>query len=274
MHWPCLSTGCAAAPEHLAVSETAVRGKQRTTANGRCGFGQRLRKARKACGLSQRALGEAVGGRYGHSSVSYIESGTLQPRLHLAARLAEAVGVSLDWVCGRTDEPVFTDTDGRASELGRPGWTARWLKRIHADADRYVAASVAASRNDSPDDDMAASDAFETACANAAGAVVTYEFRFTPQPPGSGRPGRTRRLELWLRLDEPEGPTWGVWGLDESRNLYAERLVRIEGEHEERTSIRGIEAADAWGYMTLDVDWEVEALRLLRDEDEPAAATT
>ncbi len=31
------------------------------------------------------------------------------------------------------------------------------------------------------------------------------------QPPRSGQPARTRGLELWLRLDEPEGPTWSVW---------------------------------------------------------------
>ncbi len=266
MRCPCLSTGCAAAPEPLAVSEAAVRRKQRTTGIGSYGSvnGCARRARRAGC---RNALGEAVGGRYGHSSVSYIESGTLQPRLHLAARLAEAAAVSLDWVCGRTEDAVFREADGRATELGRPGWTARWLKRMHADADGYVAASAAARRNESPDDDMAASAAFESGCADAAGAVVTYEFRFTAQPPESGQAGRTRRLELWLRLDEPERPTWGVWRLDDARNLYAERLVRIEGEHEERASIRGIEAADAWGYMTLEVDWEVEAIRLLSDHD-------
>ena len=59
-------------------------------------------------------------------------------RRHEAGRpRPRAVGV--DWLCGRTGEAVFGDADGRASELRRPGWSARWLKRMHADADGYVA---------------------------------------------------------------------------------------------------------------------------------------
>lgn len=61
-------------------------------------FGNRLRNARKAAGLSQPALGEAAG--VSPQSISACELGKQLPTLGVAIDLAKALGVSLDYLCG------------------------------------------------------------------------------------------------------------------------------------------------------------------------------
>ncbi len=60
-------------------------------------IGDRIRKRREALGLSQRQLQDKAG--IPHPQVQRIESGfTRQPQPDYLARLAEALGVSLDWL--------------------------------------------------------------------------------------------------------------------------------------------------------------------------------
>lgn len=56
-------------------------------------FGVRIRAARKRKGLTLQELGAVIGRKAGY--YSNIESGRLRVQLHVAERLAEAVGVSL-----------------------------------------------------------------------------------------------------------------------------------------------------------------------------------
>lgn len=61
-------------------------------------FSSRLRETRGRLGLTQKQISEKAG----ISSVSYsaYESGTKMPPLTIAVKLANAMGVSLDWLCG------------------------------------------------------------------------------------------------------------------------------------------------------------------------------
>lgn len=57
-------------------------------------IGQRVRKYRKACGLSQEQLAQAVGISTTH--MSHIETGNTKLSLHVLASLASALSVSAD----------------------------------------------------------------------------------------------------------------------------------------------------------------------------------
>jgi transcriptional regulator with XRE-family HTH domain len=80
-------------------------------------FGQRLSQMRKKQGLSQEALGEKLDttgvaiGRYERDEVT--------PSVEIATRLAKALGVSLDYLVGLTDEPLETDTLQRVLQVQR-----------------------------------------------------------------------------------------------------------------------------------------------------------
>lgn len=70
-------------------------------------FGDQLNRARKARGLSRAAVAEAVGssapviGRYERAEVT--------PSVDVAARLADALGVSLDYLTGRGSPAAHAD---------------------------------------------------------------------------------------------------------------------------------------------------------------------
>lgn len=57
-------------------------------------FGSRLQSAREAAGLTQEQVADALG--LHAAAVSQIERGRREPKVHLAKRLADAVGVPLD----------------------------------------------------------------------------------------------------------------------------------------------------------------------------------
>jgi transcriptional regulator with XRE-family HTH domain len=61
----------------------------------------RLRKAREDSGLSQTALGEAMG--LSRRTVAGYEAGEREPKRHVQLAWALATGVSLDWLCPRQD---------------------------------------------------------------------------------------------------------------------------------------------------------------------------
>ena len=70
----------------------------------RYSFGARLRLARESQHLTQQGLAESAGVSY--SAVRKLEAGeTTKPGIQIASKLADALGVSLDYLGGRTDCP-------------------------------------------------------------------------------------------------------------------------------------------------------------------------
>lgn len=64
-------------------------------------LGMRLAAARSAKGLSQRKLGALIG--ISGPAIAGIETGPYWPSVDTLVDLADALDVSLDWLCGRTD---------------------------------------------------------------------------------------------------------------------------------------------------------------------------
>lgn len=65
-------------------------------------FGRRLRVAMSAKGLKQYEVSEAMG--VGHASASNWMRGHAMPEASALPELAQLLGVSIDWLCGRTDK--------------------------------------------------------------------------------------------------------------------------------------------------------------------------
>ena len=68
-------------------------------------FGQRLRRARTARGLTQAKLSEIVG--LHKNTIVQCELGLKDPSFFSCICYADALNVSLDWLAGRTDEADF-----------------------------------------------------------------------------------------------------------------------------------------------------------------------
>ena len=64
-------------------------------------MGQRVRSARKAKEMSTEELAEKVG--VAVESIGHIECGARKPSLNLLYNIAEVLGVSLDYLTGRTE---------------------------------------------------------------------------------------------------------------------------------------------------------------------------
>ena len=65
-------------------------------------FGSRLREARLNKSRSRRELAEISG--MSENSISLYERGQVEPSLFAATCLADALGVSLDWLAGRSEK--------------------------------------------------------------------------------------------------------------------------------------------------------------------------
>jgi transcriptional regulator with XRE-family HTH domain len=83
-------------------------------------FGERLAAMRKAAGLSQRAL-ERVSG-VSHRMLAYYEARAALPPGHVLTALAEALGVSVDELVGKTTRAI----GGAKTQSSR-----RLLRRLH-----------------------------------------------------------------------------------------------------------------------------------------------
>lgn len=68
-------------------------------------LGERIYQLRKARGLKQKELGEAVG--LSHKSISTLESGTRGTTVDKLAQLARYFHVSTDYLLGLTDDPAW-----------------------------------------------------------------------------------------------------------------------------------------------------------------------
>ena len=83
---------------------------------------ERLKWARETAGLSQRGLSELAG--LASSHVQLIESGRAEGlNLGTAGGLAQALGLSLDWLSGRDQEPPSALTIRAAVERARASVT-------------------------------------------------------------------------------------------------------------------------------------------------------
>ncbi|MBC7340864.1 MAG: helix-turn-helix transcriptional regulator [Clostridia bacterium] len=67
-------------------------------------FGERLKKIRTERGLRQEDIGKVV--HVGKSTVSQWESNTHVPDLETVAKIADHLNISIDYLLGRTDNPV------------------------------------------------------------------------------------------------------------------------------------------------------------------------
>ena len=66
-------------------------------------FAERLKAAREKAGLTRKELGDAI--NISPAGYAYYERGQRDPSLKSLVALANTLGVSLDWLCGRTNEP-------------------------------------------------------------------------------------------------------------------------------------------------------------------------
>lgn len=66
-------------------------------------FYERLKKTRKTAGISQEEIAEKL--NIGYSTYRRYEQGGTEPTISDAARIADYLNVSLDYLAGRTDEP-------------------------------------------------------------------------------------------------------------------------------------------------------------------------
>ena len=86
-------------------------------------FGSRLALARKRAHVTQAELAAALGDRYDQTMVSAVERGRAALRLDGAVRAAQALGVSLDYLTGLTDNPRPRRAAGGAEPAQAPiGW--------------------------------------------------------------------------------------------------------------------------------------------------------
>ena len=69
---------------------------------------ERLARARKRVGLSQRQLAAAMGGRYDQTMISHVETGRSGLVGEGLTKAATILGVSIDYLFGLTDDPTPT----------------------------------------------------------------------------------------------------------------------------------------------------------------------
>jgi len=92
-------------------------------------FGERIKRARKASRLTQKALAEIIG--VGENAVHQIERGNNWPSLPSTVLLANHLGLSLDWLCGR-DEAHPLVKGGEQVEADREDRLVRELAKTQA----------------------------------------------------------------------------------------------------------------------------------------------
>lgn len=76
-------------------------------------FGERIAAARHERGLSQRALADMLGIEY--ASLHRYENNKIVPSVKIAARIAEALGVTIDFLVNGQKEGVVTANDRLAA---------------------------------------------------------------------------------------------------------------------------------------------------------------
>lgn len=71
-------------------------------------IGERIRETRKRCGLTQKQLAEKLNISY--QQIGQYEKGTRRPKSENLQKIADALGVNIDYLCGKTRVDTFTET--------------------------------------------------------------------------------------------------------------------------------------------------------------------
>lgn len=71
-------------------------------------IGERIREARKKCGLTQKQLAEKLNISY--QQIGQYEKGTRRPKSENLQKIADALGVNIDYLYGKTRIDTFTKT--------------------------------------------------------------------------------------------------------------------------------------------------------------------
>ena len=92
-------------------------------------YGQRVTEARKALGLSQRALAQKIGRSQGF--ISDIENGRIDPSFDFLVKLKAACGVDPNWIISGTGEMLSTSQhpDPKLSQFSAPDYS----RPLHGD---------------------------------------------------------------------------------------------------------------------------------------------
>ena len=93
--------------------------------------GSRLRAARKHAGLSQRELAERCSTRQSH--ISSMEKELRAPSIEMLKRLADVLGVSVQWLCGYDQTPTEAPAEIGPKHLLSDASTAAGLVALAAD---------------------------------------------------------------------------------------------------------------------------------------------
>lgn len=80
-------------------------------------FGTRLLQARKKKGISQEELAKHLGTK--GPAVGRYERDEMKPSVEVAAKMAEILEVSLDYLVGQTDEELDKATQKRIMEISK-----------------------------------------------------------------------------------------------------------------------------------------------------------
>jgi transcriptional regulator with XRE-family HTH domain len=101
-------------------------------------FVERLRESREKAGLSQKQLSRLCG--LNLNQINRYERGSQEPTFFIMKKIAEVIGVSLDYLAGLTDDPnggvVASDLDVYERELVDKYRNEGWAGVIHLGADR------------------------------------------------------------------------------------------------------------------------------------------
>lgn len=85
------------------------------------GFGERIREARKARNLNQHELAELLSKklerRVPYETVYSYEKNRRKPPVDVLAAIADILGVSVDYLAGRSDSPYSSEPDSADDDL-------------------------------------------------------------------------------------------------------------------------------------------------------------
>lgn len=103
-------------------------------------FAERLRLAREKKGMGLKELRETVGAS--QSAMSHYSTGATLPPLDMAVKIAEALGVSLNWLCGK---------DEFLTPKNSCGYVVRMMLKIVDALPDWKPASIVTWQNDTHD---------------------------------------------------------------------------------------------------------------------------
>lgn len=100
-------------------------------------FGKRLLEARKNKGISQEYLAEHLGTK--GPAIGRYERDEMKPSIEAAAKMADTLGVSLDWLVGHTDLELDKSMINRIQEVTKMKPQDR--EHVFAMLDAFIAAT-------------------------------------------------------------------------------------------------------------------------------------